>query len=519
MAESRTRKASRNVAVGIASKLAVMLFAFATKTLFVRLLGAEYNGVNGLYGNILSVLALSELGIGNVLNYALYSALRDGDTEKVRHLVRYFRSIYLVIAVAVSVVGLALVPFLGYVVRSALPKDELVTYYILFLVNSVSSYLVVYKTTVIIADQNNYISSACETVTTISMYVAQIIYLCLCRDFLGYLIIQVACTILKNVALSCIANAKYPYLRQLGRSEGFLKDEDRVLIAKNIKSSFLYKISSVVLNNTDNILISIIVGTVFVGYYSNYYTVVSYITSFVSIFITGIIASIGNLNAGDDREASYELFNILCLLFSFIGAVFATCLINCFQPFVSMWIGPEYVMGFSWVVVITLNLYLNTLMNPIWMYRETMGLFREVRFLMLATAGLNILFSVALGNAFGVPGILAATFIAKLVSQYWYEPIILFRKLGKPVRYFYLNQLWQFCGMLVATLLSFAFCRELDTNAFGIALRVLVSIAIAIPTVFIFNCKSRALNQLIVRYITPVTKRMLHMGDVGSSPQ
>ena len=73
MTESRTKKASRNVAVGVVSKLIMMLFAFATKTLFIRFLGVEYNGVYGLYGNILAVLALSELGVGNVLNYALYS--------------------------------------------------------------------------------------------------------------------------------------------------------------------------------------------------------------------------------------------------------------------------------------------------------------------------------------------------------------------------------------------------------------------------------------------------------------
>ena len=61
-----------------------MLLSFTTKTAFIRLLGAEYNGVSSLYTNILSVLALAELGLGNVLMFYLYSALEKENTKKFR---------------------------------------------------------------------------------------------------------------------------------------------------------------------------------------------------------------------------------------------------------------------------------------------------------------------------------------------------------------------------------------------------------------------------------------------------
>ncbi len=508
MSESRTKRASRNVAVGVLSKLIVMIFAFATKTLFIRLLGVEYNGVNGLYANILAVLALSELGVGNVLNYALYSALHNNDTDKVKSLVSYFRKIYYGIALSVSLIGLALVPFLHYIINSELPIKELTIYYILYLANSVASYFVVYKTTVIVADQNNYISSLCEISTTIIMYVAQIIYLLLFKDFLGYLIIQVLCTILKNATLNLITNRKYPFLKHLNANKSILSEEDKNRIVDNIKSTFLYKISAVILNNTDNILISIIVGTVYVGYYSNYYMVISYITVFVGIFITGITASLGNLNSENNNEASYRMFNILSLIFSFIGTISACCLINCFQPFVKIWIGQENVMSFSWVIVIVLNLYLNILMNPIWMFRETMGLFKQVRFIMLITAGLNIVFSVLFGLLFGVPGILAATFIAKIVSQYWYEPIVLFKKLDKPVGLFYINQIKQFLIMLLAVAMSFLLCNLISNGILGVVLRAFISTTISIALVWTFNCKNVAMTHLIDRYFVPITRKV-----------
>lgn len=506
MSESRTKKASRNVVVGILSKFVIMLFAFATKTIFIRLLGVDYNGVNGLYANILAVLAVSELGVGNVLNYSLYNSLRNNDTDKVRSLVSYFRKIYYGIAFAVSIVGLALIPFLRFIINSELPVKELTIYYILYLANSVASYFVVYKTTVIVADQNNYISSICEITTTLIMYLAQMFYLVVFKNFLGYLIIQVFCTVFKNVMLNLITNKKYPYLRCLSKDKRILPQEDKKKIVENIKSTFLYKISAVILNNTDNILISIIVGTVFVGYYSNYYMIVSYIAVFVGIFINGITASLGSLNSECNDNASFQMFNILSLIFAFIGTIEACCLINCFQPFIQIWIGKENVMPFSWVIVIVLNLYLNTIMNPVWMFRETMGLFKQVRYILLVTAGLNIILSIVLGIVFEVPGVLAATFIAKVVSQYWYEPNILFKKMNKTVHLFYYNQIKQVLVMLIAVIISYVVCKHLGNTILWIAIRAVISTFIAMLCVLIFNWKNDALSQIMQRFIKPFFK-------------
>ncbi|WP_051411518.1 lipopolysaccharide biosynthesis protein [Ruminococcus flavefaciens] len=508
MAESRTKKASRNVLVGVLSKLIVMLLAFITKTIFIRQLGVEYNGVNGLYSNILAVLALSELGVGNVLNYSLYSALRNNNTEKVKSLVVYFKKIYYGIAFAISVIGLALVPFLKYIINSELPLDKLILYYLLFLTNSVVSYFVIYKTTVINADQNNYISSICDIVTTICVYSTEIIYLLVCKEFIGYLIIQVVFTILRNIMMNCITNRKYPYLKHLKSNTVSLESDDKRKIVDNIKSTFLYKIAAVILNNTDNILISILVGTVFVGYYSNYYLIVTYIMNFVNIFIIGITASLGSLNSEKDMEASYKMFNILCLIFTFFGTVFVCCLINCFQPFITIWIGQEHVMNYSWVIVITLNMFLATIMNPVWLFRETMGLFKQVRFILLITAGLNIVFSIILGKLFGVPGILAATFIAKLVSQYWYEPKILFSKFQKPVYLFYTNQIKQVVVMIVAAGVSMFICKFIGDSLICVILRAIVSAFIGFLFVLLFNYKSDSMNQLTNKYFRPMTRKI-----------
>lgn len=167
----RTQKATKNIVTGLVNKAALMLLAFVTKTAFIRLLGAEYNGVSSLYTNILSVLALAELGVGNVLMFYLYAALERKNEEEVSALVYEFKKIYNAIIVCVLAVGLALVPFLQFLVNSNLERSELIIYYLLYLANSVASYFVVYRTTVIRADQSEWILNNVSTASTVVMYI------------------------------------------------------------------------------------------------------------------------------------------------------------------------------------------------------------------------------------------------------------------------------------------------------------------------------------------------------------
>lgn len=116
---SRSSKALKNVATGLINKVLMLFLAFATRTLFIRLLGAEYNGVSSLYTNILSVLSLAELGLSNVLMFYLYGAIKDKDEDRICLLVQEFKKIYTYIIVIILSVGLILVPFLKYIVNSS----------------------------------------------------------------------------------------------------------------------------------------------------------------------------------------------------------------------------------------------------------------------------------------------------------------------------------------------------------------------------------------------------------------
>ena len=66
-------------------------------------------------------------------------------------------------------------------------------------------------------------------------------------------------------------------------------------------------------------------------------------------------------------------------------------------------------------------------------------MYRQIRYIMVVTAVLNIVLSIILGPYLGVAGILFATSISKLLTYFWYEPYVLFKKVfnAKPYKYYF----------------------------------------------------------------------------------
>lgn len=469
----RSQKALKNVSTGIVNKLALMLLAFATRTLFIRLLGAEYTGISSLYTNILSVLSLAELGLGNVLMFYLYSALSEGDENKICRLVQEFKKIYYIIIVCVLSVGLALVPFLRFIINSELNSLDLIVYYLLYLANSVASYFVVYRTMVLSADQKSYISNICSTLTTVAMYILQIGYLLMFHNFLGYLVIQVGCTFANNLILNHIACRKYPYLKRKVKTDASIVDKKDLL--GNIKATFLYKVSDTILDQTDSIIISVMFGTIFVGFYSNYYLIIVYLCNFAGIIVNGLVASFGNLNTEGNKEHSYAMFRVAMLLFAVFGTFCTACYACIIQDFVPIWVGKQYLMDYRLVFAVLAVFYLRMVTNTMWIYRSAMGLFKEVQYINLIAATLNIVLSIVFGRLIGISGVIVATAVSRLVTSFWYEGKVVFDKFEKPVRIYYLQQLKDFLTALIIIGISFEISNILPiAGVFGIVIKLCV---------------------------------------------
>lgn len=463
MPESRIKKTFRNSTVGIISYLLNAGLSFIGRIVFIRTLGVEYLGIGGLFSNILVMLSLSDLGIYTVMTYSLYKPIAENDTEKIAVYIHYFQKLYNIIAFVVLGIGLALIPILPQIVNgSDLAYNDLIKYYVILLANSVVSYFAISKSTLFRADQNVYIVRIITTVTNAMMHVTQIILLVVFRNYVAFLVCQVCFTFGNNLVLSIMATKKYPYLKNKTKN-GPEKDVNSKII-QNLKASFLYKVGSLVLNSTDNILISIIVSTVMVGYYTNYVTVFSLVNAFIMIIIEAVLASVGNYIATESDEKKYRLFRTLMLIMYMIAAFCVSCYIAGMNDFIRIWLGDEFVIGGAFIFALSINRFVFCSIHPLWMMRESSGVFSETQFVMIGAAVINLILSVILGNCWGITGIILATAISYLLTVYWFEPIQLSRKIFHVPLRDYWRYVLKLLGSCAFPIIFASFVYRFETN-------------------------------------------------------
>ncbi len=427
---TRTHNSLRNMIVGISTHVLTALFSFVSRTVFVRILGVQYLGISGLFSNILTMLALSDLGVYTVMVYSLYAPIANRDHDKIRALIRFFQRLYNGVALVVLTLGLLCIPLLPYLVNnSTLPYSEMLLYYILLLLHSVCTYFAISRSTLLRADQQTHIVQTVSAVSTFGLQVMQIVILALTHQYAIYLIVQILFTLGSNGVLSWIATKKYPYLK--GKENNELVADAKKEVITNLKATFLYKIGNTIMNSTDNLLISVIVGTVAVGYYSNYVTIFTMVNSFVMIVIQAVLPSVGNYYATQNEENKYGLFRFLMLAFYALATFCTSCYICGMNDFIALWLGEEFVLGGAFVLVLSFNRFVFCTIHPLWMTRESTGVFVSTRYLMLCAAALNIILSIALGLLWGVTGIILATALSQLLTVFWYEPRQLFRQVFK----------------------------------------------------------------------------------------
>ena len=337
--------------------------------------------------------------------------------------------------------------------------------------------LIVYKTALIQADQKIFIIKIANFIARMVGEIAIIAILLLTGNYTLHLIFSIVITLTKNSVLSIIGNKMYPFLKQKGASA--VAGDLRKRIGDNIKSLFVYRVSAMIMNSTDNIIISVMLGTVIVGYYSNYQMIVIALNAFIMLMAQSVLSSIGNLHALSERKRNLLLFRSLLLLFSGIGTVCVCCFQTMFNDFIYLWVGkqdPGYILSVVDVSCISANFFINCMLNPIWMYREATGIFQKTKYCMTCAAVLNVGFSIFLGRLFGVGGIVVATGLSTLLTNFWYEPLVLYKDVfrEKASGYWaYLGKLFSVAGACIA--ISILACAKIPCGWGWMFLKILIS--------------------------------------------
>lgn len=479
---SRTSRSIKNLLSGFLSRFIIIILGMVVRTVFIKSLGNSYLSVNGLYSNILSMLSLAEMGFGTAMVYSMYKPLAENDLSKLSLLMNFYGRVYRIIGWIILGVGLSIIPFMDKIIKDPPELKHLTLYYVMFLLNTVLSYWAFsYKRSMLTADQKEYVCTNYRSVFYIIKSIVQIICLVLFENYIVYLGVQLIATLGENIAISFYADRAYPVLKEKPSSR--LAKEEIRKIANDVKALFLSRVAHIVLNSTDNIIISAFVGLSWVGLLSNYTLIVDSITGVLCQITSAISASLGNFFAIKDQEESYGLFKKVEFMNSWIYAFCSICLLMLLNPFISLWIGEEYTLQGRVVLAIVLNFYMQGYINTLWVFRSTMGLFTQGWYRPVIVTVLNIVLSIALGKYWGLFGVLIATTISRGLVNAWFDPWIIykygFNKSIKPFVITYLHRLLQF--ILITMIVGL-----IRYMAFGNVQNIVSFIGLMILTMLVF---------------------------------
>ena len=447
--KSRTEYSVVNMTVAFIAQALAILMGFFTRVIFTRTLSEGYVGINGLFTDILNILSLSELGVGTAITYALYAPIAANDIKKQQILMRMFRTFYRITAFFVLSAGLCLIPFLDILMKDRPDVDHLIIIYLLYLLNSFASYLLIYKKTLVDAHQMNYITVIYHNGFLVLQDICQIIILLLTQNFILFLVVAVVCTISGNICMSRKADRLFPYLKETCKEQ--LPQEESRNILKNVKAMLMHKISNVVVNNTDNLLISSFVGVVTAGIYSIYYLIIGSVRQVLDQAMLGVTASV-------------ELLD----------------------PFVELAFGRKYLFQKEIVLILCINFFINGMRRAVLIFKESMGLFWYDRYKAIAEAILNLVISVLLVTHFGVAGVFAGTFCSTVLTSVWVEPYVIYKyRLKKPVIGFFVKYV-RYLGVMSVVWGITEFCCNFVKGQAFLVLICRLGICLVIPNVLLW---------------------------------
>lgn len=395
-----------------------LLLNFISRKLFLNYIGIDYLSVNQVISSFLVLLSFSEMGLNGAIIYMLYKPLTLKDEKTVSGIVNYFKYINRLLGLGVFGLGLCLVPFLNLIIKTNVSSKEVIFIYLLQLLSVVFTYLLNYKSVLLVASQKGYINAIINSIFSVFKLVLQCLTIILTKNYFYFLVVSIVLGLANNFVINILASKNNSYLKIYKKVRPTsLEKKD---LYENMKSMFTISLSSVIINNTDNIIISSI-NTLFVGFSANYISLTSACESLIKSFHQALLHSIGNINIQTGKNEKYQLFKHILFANTFVISLVSICIFFLSHDFISIIFGKEYVLSNLILFSIVLKFYWKLVNYPILLFRDSTGLFNKSKLIISLNAITNIILSIFLGNLIGISGVYFATVLADIITSYWFS--------------------------------------------------------------------------------------------------
>lgn len=408
----RNKKLAWNTMSGLILQVTTVICGFILPRAILNRFGSEANGVLNSIAQFLQMIAFLELGVGAVIQSALYKPLADRDSRKISEVLasgnNFFRKLAAILVAYVAVLIVAF-PILvddkfGFLYDATLILAMSISYFAQYYFGLMDSLLLK-------ADQKAYIINIIEMVTLVINTA-----FCYCLLYWGCSIQVVKLTTSGIFLLRPILVRSY--IRKNYRIDRNCKySEDPVAQKWN---GVAQHVAAIVLDSTDMVVLSLFSNMSAVSVYSVYLIVVSGIKNLVLSLFGGIRALFGELWAKGEHQALNRYFGFTEWMIHGLSVFVWSCTYRLIVPFVLVY--TEHMTDvnydepiFAALICIAYALYclrlpFNSMILAAGHYKNTQGIF-------IAAASINLTLSILAVSRWGLIGVAVGTIVAMLYQM------------------------------------------------------------------------------------------------------
>lgn len=493
----RTKNATRNIIFGIFLKLYQIIIPFFMRTAMIYFLGMEYVGLDSLFISILQILNMAELGVGSAMVFSMYKPIADDDNVQICALMRLYKIYYRIIGTIILVIGMVLCPFIPNLIKSELPSGlNIYILYILNLLSTVLSYwLFAYKSSVLQAFQRVDIISKITLIVYTIRYIFQFIILFIYKNYYLYLIITLLSQIFLNIITAIVVDKLYPDYKAEGKLEKqVIKD-----INQRVKDLFTSKVGGIIINSADTVVISAFLGLTILAIYQNYYYIITAVIGIIGVFFTACSAGIGNSLVSESKDKNYNDFKKFTFIILTLSTICTSLLLSLFQPFMTWWVGEEFLLEFSAVICLCIYFYIYEFTIVLSTYKDAAGIWHKDRYRALITSFFNLILNLILVNYIGIYGVLLSTVLSlMLIGVPWLLYNIFSEIFNKSIKEYLIKIFGYFITTIICIVISYFVTNLISgTSIFIILCKACVCTIISLVVWCLIYANSTEMKEMI----------------------
>ena len=407
----RVHKSILNAEVNLLFYFLSLFLTFFSRKIFLDNLGAEFIGLTGTLNNILGYLNLSELGISACIGYFLFKPIQTNNRKEIQDILSLLGYLYNWIGTIIFIGAVIISLFFPLIFSNAELNLNIIYFaFYSFLGSSLIGYFINYRQILLSADQKNYLVAIYYQSANLVKLGLQIYLAYNYKNLYVWVAVEFLFGIIGCIILNWKINKEYPWLK-VNKKQGKTLLKLYPDIITKTKQVFIHKIKDFVLVKSDELFIFLFVSLKMVAYYGNYMIIISKLISLFSAVTGSVGASVGNLVAEGNKERMLKVFWEYTTIQHTIAATLAFSLYAFLEPFVSHWLGSEYIMDNRILILLVAYIYITNSRNSVDSFNYAHGLYADV-WSAWTELIINVSVTIICGLKWGIIGIL----IGKLAS-------------------------------------------------------------------------------------------------------